>query len=272
MSKTENLTVELLCQSPMLYEGERVITFGAIDQVHQKAEGAARVAFNRHKKRFKLGIHYYEIDAETSRIYGIRGGSNTKRVKVLNKRGYLLLAKVFDDDVAWQVQDMLVECYFILEQQHQQAAQQPDTFQLLASILQQMLEDNRQRDAEVKAIREEMGSLARSIHDLSHPRPVYPDCPPVFVMQFIREAWPCSTSAQRQEVLKVYMQVISKEAEDDGARLRGRPWNTHEKGNLQIPGQYAKYLSRAILKVQQDHTKPGDFGPLFQARANFAAN
>lgn len=99
------------------YNGQRVVTFKDIDAVHQRPAGTARKAFNRNKDRFEVGKHYF--------ILQYKGGNPNvhqtdirniivpnRGITILTERGYLMLAKVFDDDLSWKVQDQLVDTYF----------------------------------------------------------------------------------------------------------------------------------------------------------------
>ena len=88
------------------YNGQRVITFKDIDRVHNRANGTARNAFNRNKKHFVKNEDYFvhEMD-EAKRFF------NTTAPNGLIT-GYLMIAKVFDDNLSWQVQRQLVNTYF----------------------------------------------------------------------------------------------------------------------------------------------------------------
>ena len=99
------------------YNGQRVVTFKDIDTVHQRPTGTARKAFNRNKNRFEAGKHYFilQYKGENSNVHqtDIRNIIVPNRgITILTERGYLMLAKVFDDDLSWKVQDQLVDTYF----------------------------------------------------------------------------------------------------------------------------------------------------------------
>ncbi len=121
-----------------VYKGQRVVTFAMVDQAHQRPNGTASAAFRRHRDRFIKGKHYFELDADQIReqikVTGfvkrteLKGSASTdiKRrwiisdlfpIKsshgiVVTELGYLLLTKPFNDDLAWQIQEQLVEAYF----------------------------------------------------------------------------------------------------------------------------------------------------------------
>lgn len=96
------------------YQGQRVVTFAMIDEVHQRPKDTARKAFNRHRSRFVEGRHFFVLTASvlcTQSFIGLFPSRTSKGI-VVTELGYLLLTKPFNDDLAWQVQEQLVEAYF----------------------------------------------------------------------------------------------------------------------------------------------------------------
>lgn len=116
--------VEKLQQNPIEYQSEKVLTLSLIDQLHERPDGTAKRNFSEHRdKHLKSGTHYHEVpytvwsqwDTEgTNFVPSVSpGGGGFKGPLILiTERGYLLLVKSFKDDLAWQIQDSLVECYF----------------------------------------------------------------------------------------------------------------------------------------------------------------
>ena len=98
--------IEALKASPLDYLGQRVITLGMMDEVHGRPEGMARKAFNRHKAKLEEGRHFFRGSSTAWTTSG-RGDD-----VLLTERGYLVLVKTFRDDLAWRVQEELVEGYF----------------------------------------------------------------------------------------------------------------------------------------------------------------
>ena len=107
------------------YDGQRVVTFKDIDTVHRKKRDTSRRTFNKYKDKFSLGEDYIvlslknESDKENSNRTDspIRNISIPNRgITVLTESSYLLLVKVFDDDLAWKVQRQLVNSYFRLKE------------------------------------------------------------------------------------------------------------------------------------------------------------
>ena len=92
------------------YEGKRVITFKDIDRVHERPDGTARKAFNRNKKRFIEGEDYFVHERDEAKL--LFGAIAPNGLTSVTESGYLMISKVFDDDIAWDVQRKLVNNYF----------------------------------------------------------------------------------------------------------------------------------------------------------------
>ena len=85
------------------YDGKRVITFKDIDRVHERPDGTA-------KKRFIEGEDYFVHQTyEARQLFGVMAPNGLTTV---TESGYLMISKVFDDDIAWDVQRKLVNSYF----------------------------------------------------------------------------------------------------------------------------------------------------------------
>jgi hypothetical protein len=116
--------IEAIRSAVFLYKGEPVITLRQMDELHGRAPGAARHAFNRYKKELTPGKHYVKVENSDitelnerlnfTRSKKERGGYKG-RITLLYKRGYLLLVKSFGDDLAWRIQDELVDAFERLE-------------------------------------------------------------------------------------------------------------------------------------------------------------
>jgi hypothetical protein len=114
--------IEAMAVTPMEWKGDRCITAEMIDRLHGRPEGTARHAHSRHAERFVEGRHVHTMtqaeyceavnerspdDFSKSRKGGYRGIR-----QVFTEKGYLLIAKVFDDARAWAVQEELIDAYF----------------------------------------------------------------------------------------------------------------------------------------------------------------
>lgn len=97
----------------VMFNGEPVLTFNMIDQAHGRQEGTAGHRFRENKQRFVEGKHYHRVgygDAAALEAYGVN--VPPRGLTLITKRGYLLLVKSFTDDLAWDVQEQLVDYYF----------------------------------------------------------------------------------------------------------------------------------------------------------------
>jgi hypothetical protein len=121
------------------FKKERIISFDDIDQLHDRPSGTARRNFNANKHRFSHNKHYFcfkkrgfnEIRTDTPENVtsedfplekahtvnpeiwsGMGFSEKSYTATMITKRGYLLLVKSFNDDIAWDVQEKLVDRYF----------------------------------------------------------------------------------------------------------------------------------------------------------------
>lgn len=112
--------IETLKAKPIVYRDQRCVTLGLVDQMHERRIGHSKEAFNRRKDRFKERHHYFVVPYIESQQILNGGAFNAPPKKgghkgdtiLITEKGYCLLAKVFDDDRAWAVQEELVEGYF----------------------------------------------------------------------------------------------------------------------------------------------------------------
>lgn len=91
------------------YNGQRVVTFKDIDAVHGRKDGTAHRNFKANRNRFIEGVDYLRLQKDEIRPFGITSPNGGI---VLTESGYLMLAKSFTDDLAWEVQRCLVNTYF----------------------------------------------------------------------------------------------------------------------------------------------------------------
>lgn len=95
------------------YQGQRVVTFKEIDQVHGRASGTARKRFNDNRRHFVEKIDFFKITASEFRtLFGGLDARHQTDITLLTETGYLMLVKSFTDDLAWKVQRELVRNYF----------------------------------------------------------------------------------------------------------------------------------------------------------------
>lgn len=97
----------------MEYRGKRVITLPMMDEIHQRPDGTARRTFNQHRQRLTEGKHYQSVIADEFRtLWPELSWPRGEHAILLTEPGYLMLVKSFQDDRAWQVQEVLVEGYY----------------------------------------------------------------------------------------------------------------------------------------------------------------
>ncbi|MSA02175.1 hypothetical protein GKG47_08995 [Lactonifactor sp. BIOML-A3] len=117
------------------FAGQRVVTFKDIDRVHNRPNGTSRKAFNRNKRRLIEGKDYFMVKPNV-RQTDIRGIIVPNRgITVITESGYLLLVKVFDDDIAWKVQRKLVSTYFRAKEENIHMDTQQIALKTMADIL-----------------------------------------------------------------------------------------------------------------------------------------
>ena len=112
------------------FKNQSVVTFRMVDELHQRPESTARQAFNRNKGRFIENEDYFylpydewkdfsgvcetyasknenQVEDNFSGVHIMDGSKNHYHQIFLTQSGYLLLAKAFNDDLAWKIQIQL---------------------------------------------------------------------------------------------------------------------------------------------------------------------
>lgn len=99
------------------YNGQRVVTFKDIDAAHERPEGTARRNFNNNRQRFIEGEDYFKVSMYEIRTHNIMDlpKKASSDVYLFTQSGYLMLVKSFTDDLSWQIQRLLVNSYFALQ-------------------------------------------------------------------------------------------------------------------------------------------------------------
>lgn len=96
------------------YQGRRVVTFKDIDRCHGRPEGTAKRNFNANSHHFIEGEDYFKVCADeirTDKIVEISSKAH-QDIILVTEQGYLMIVKSFTDDLAWEVQRLLVNSYF----------------------------------------------------------------------------------------------------------------------------------------------------------------
>lgn len=148
------ITINKVEMAVVQYEGQRVVTFAMIDQVHERTEGTARRNFTEHKARLIEGEDFYLIDfaqKDEFRSFGIE--VPPRGLTVLTESGYLMLVKSFTDDLAWEVQRKLVNGYFRQPSASDQSAipqTLPEALRLAADLAEQKQVAEAERDEAIR--------------------------------------------------------------------------------------------------------------------------
>lgn len=143
------------------YNGQRVITFKEIDDVHQRPSGTARKRFNEHKDRFILGEDYFVLNTDEAKKMGVKAPNG---LVFITETGYLMIVKTFTDDLAWQVQRQLVNTYFKVKEIKQdttlQNVSQVQSIQTL-DFLELMVKELRNQDSRITNLENKLDNMIK---------------------------------------------------------------------------------------------------------------
>lgn len=142
------------------YKDKRVITFKDIDRVHERPNGTSRKAFNRNKKRFIKGEDYFVHERDEAKL--LFGAIAPNGLTTVTESGYLMISKVFDDDIAWDVQRKLVNSYFRIKET---ASQNPTIL-----VMQMITETMRLMQQDISSIKEQQLQTQKQISKKSFSR------------------------------------------------------------------------------------------------------
>ncbi|MSS77362.1 ORF6N domain-containing protein [Anaerococcus sp. AGMB00486] len=122
-----NITINNNSIERKLYNNQPVVTFKDIDLVHERVSGTARRNFYKNQKHFIENEDYYLVTVENAKCTKfVHSNIPPKGQYFFTESGYLMLVKSFTDDLAWEVQRQLVNCYFReKEQTYQQLELEP---------------------------------------------------------------------------------------------------------------------------------------------------
>lgn len=115
---TQRVTINETHLPVLTYRDQHVVTFAMIDEVHGRKPGTARNRFGKNRHRFTEGKHFYHLSyqevVQMGAFYPFENEPSPRGLTLVTEAGYLLMVKSFNDDVAWEVQDILVDSYFRL--------------------------------------------------------------------------------------------------------------------------------------------------------------
>lgn len=143
------------------YRGQAVVTFSMVDDLHGKKDQARRT-FHNNRKQFEEGKDYFVSDLHEARSMGITAPNG---LTLLTESGYLKLVKTFTDDLAWQIQGQLVECYFHVKQSAARTPDIPaDPIMAMLTVMQDMRKDQINLASQQQVI---ATGLAETRHELT---------------------------------------------------------------------------------------------------------
>lgn len=117
MNELKTITINNTDISVKEYRGKRVVTLKEIDQCHGRPDGTASRNFRNNRQHFVEGEDYFIVKPSDIQNDEIRRTEiNNRGTVLITESGYLMLAKSFTDDLAWDVQRQLVNSYFGVEQ------------------------------------------------------------------------------------------------------------------------------------------------------------
>ncbi len=213
------------------YNGQRVVTFKDIDVVHGRPEGTARKRFSDNRERFIEGKHFIKITASEFRTtIGNMDLRQQNDVNLVTERGYLMLVKSFTDDLAWEVQDQLVDNYFRVRQLVDDLSPQ---MKLLYGLCDQLAQAEREAK-EAKKIADSAKEVASKAYEVTENikdavKPILDNWREEINTKFNRIQKSCGTefNVLRNEM---YSELERRAGCDLGTRLRNKKQRMSDSG------------------------------------------
>ncbi len=107
------IEVQGVSLSPIEWQGERVMPLSMVDQLHKRFPGTAKKNFDYQRNRFIEAKHSYTLNSGEAKSLGFTA---PRGMILLTERGYLLLATTFQDDLSYEIREILIESYFRVQQ------------------------------------------------------------------------------------------------------------------------------------------------------------
>ena len=147
------------------FNGQAVVTLAMIDEVHNRPSGTARRNYNANTKHLVKGLDFILITSmDEFRTAGIK--YNPSGITLLTESGYLKLVKTFTDDLAWQVQGQLVECYFHVKQAATLPAVPTDPIMAMLQAVQTMRQEQITLSTQQQVITTGLTETRKEVADL----------------------------------------------------------------------------------------------------------
>lgn len=97
---------------PLIYKGEKVLTFEQIDEIHGRTPGTAKGAFHRRRGRIHEDHDYFRVTAEDFSGIKFIPEKNPRDRIVLTEWGYHLVIRTFNDELSWEIYRIVLRGYF----------------------------------------------------------------------------------------------------------------------------------------------------------------
>lgn len=238
--------IQRLNAHPLIYRDERCLTLSQMDRVHGRPDGTAGRTFRKHREKLVEGKHYFTVPyVEWSQELPVATKFVATEYRgdliVLTQRGYLLLAKSFHDELAWRVQDALVDGYFELRQQPPAET----GFLQLATAVTRLIESQAHNN-------EILGKLAGRVAALEFHQ-VRRVGEVVEMRLHIRKRWPGSTPSQRKRIVNLTIQTLTHV----GVEIH------QQHGRWLIERDHLYFLDNTLddVRMETERQQPGLFDP-----------
>lgn len=214
------------------------MTFKDIDTVHERPEGTARKRFADNKDRFTLGKHYFVLypkDLENTELSEKRTLEkcvlSNRGTALITEKGYLLLVKSFTDDLAWKVQEDLIDTYFNVHEIL--STELSPELQMLQGLLNQMVQKeiaDKKRDKQIALAQKTADKAVKTTEDIKEAvKPIFDDWRSGINSKFnrIQKNTDRAFSLLRTEM---YSELEKRAGCDLGTRLRNKQKRMEDNG------------------------------------------
>jgi len=130
-------------------EGKRSMLAKHVADIHGKALIHVNEAINNNRNRFKDGIDVIDVKASRFVIDLVDNNiltqmmvSKANNIYLLSERGYAKLLKIFDDDLAWDKYEEIIDCYFRMREHQTDFSDLSPQLQLLIRMEQKQNEQD----------------------------------------------------------------------------------------------------------------------------------
>lgn len=124
------------------FDGHRVVHMWDIGKLHGVPTNNVRTNFKRNIKYLIDGEDYFLIEkqSEFASTLSCSGDLSqkvinaSKDIPIFTESGYLMMTKPMTDEISWQVQRQLVNCYFKVKEVHKAPEHEPKELRSLADV------------------------------------------------------------------------------------------------------------------------------------------